>query len=197
MIHTSITQNCTVFLLCRELTWSAILWSHHDVKGKPCNFEAYLCGSLYSTFKLSIQPFVFHNKRFRKLFKDQLDQSKATCSFNYRTSWATPTATATAISIISNTAVEDVNLWILFCYLISRAELPSPPSTPGARALARVSKALEIWFGVWLTPDCTDVSPFGTIYKTQVKEFQISIIDLQAGCIRTTVTSLGVSQHLQ
>ena len=53
---------CLVFLLCREETRSPILWSQNvdsiiwpvvlvgKVKGKPCNFEWYLCGSLYSTF---------------------------------------------------------------------------------------------------------------------------------------------------
>ena len=59
MIHTSITQNCMVFLKHRELTQSAILWSHNfdstkwqtmflcDVRGKPCNFEACLCADHY------------------------------------------------------------------------------------------------------------------------------------------------------
>ena len=61
MIHTSITQNCTVFSLRRELTRSAIYGSQHkwptmfvdEVKRKPRNFEAYLCRSLYSTFTTS------------------------------------------------------------------------------------------------------------------------------------------------
>ena len=51
MIHTSITQNCMVFILLSELTRSAIYASQifdshkwptvlaRDVKGKPCNFE--------------------------------------------------------------------------------------------------------------------------------------------------------------
>ena len=68
MIHTSITQNCTVFLLRRELSLSAIYGSQNfdshkwptvlvrTVKGKPRNFEANLCESLYSTFKTSFQP---------------------------------------------------------------------------------------------------------------------------------------------
>ena len=53
MIHTSITQNCTVFILRRELTRSAIYGSQSfdshkwptvfvdEVKRKPRNFEAY------------------------------------------------------------------------------------------------------------------------------------------------------------
>ena len=54
------------------------------VKGTPCNFEACLCASLYySAFKISFKPFGFHNKRFQTPFKDQLDRSKATCSFNH------------------------------------------------------------------------------------------------------------------
>ena len=65
MIHTSITRNCVVFLLPRRLTRSAIYGSQifdshkwptvlvRKVKGKPRNFEANLCGSLYSTFKTS------------------------------------------------------------------------------------------------------------------------------------------------
>ena len=49
---------------------------------KTCNFERYLLGSLYSTFKTSFEPYTFHNKRFQTLFMDQLDVlSKATCSF--------------------------------------------------------------------------------------------------------------------
>ena len=58
-------RNCIVFLIPRELTRHAILLSQVfdfikwltvlvcKVKGKPHNFEAYLCGSLYSTFKTS------------------------------------------------------------------------------------------------------------------------------------------------
>ena len=65
MIHTSITQNCTVFILRRELTRSAIYGSQSfdshkwptvfvdEVKRKPRNFEAHLCRSLYSTFTTS------------------------------------------------------------------------------------------------------------------------------------------------
>ena len=53
-----------------------------EVKGKPCNFEACLRRSLYSTFKTSFYPYSFYNKRLQTLFKDQLDRSKATCSFN-------------------------------------------------------------------------------------------------------------------
>ena len=65
MIHTSITQNCTVFLLCLELSRSAIYGSQNfdsnkwptmlvdRVKRKPRNFVAYLCRPLYSTFTIS------------------------------------------------------------------------------------------------------------------------------------------------
>ena len=65
MIHTSITQNCTVFFLRRELSRSAIYGSQNfdfhkwptvlldEVKRKPRNFEAYLYRSLYSTFTSS------------------------------------------------------------------------------------------------------------------------------------------------
>ena len=52
-----------------------------DVKGKPCNFEACLCGSLCSTFTASSYPYAFYNERLQMLFKDQLDRSKATCTF--------------------------------------------------------------------------------------------------------------------
>ena len=78
-------QNCMVFLIHRELTRHAILWSQvfdstkwstvlvRKVKRKPRNFEEYLSGTLYSTFKLSFQPiYAFHNKRFQTLFMDQL-----------------------------------------------------------------------------------------------------------------------------
>ena len=52
MIHTNLPQNCVVFLLLCELTWSASYVSQKsdshkwptvvidEVKGKPCNFEA-------------------------------------------------------------------------------------------------------------------------------------------------------------
>ena len=58
MIHTIITQNCTVFILSRELTRSAIYGSQH----------------------LSNHTDFIRNG-YRTLFKDQLDWSKATCSF--------------------------------------------------------------------------------------------------------------------
>ena len=54
------------------------------VKGKPRNFEAYLCGSLYSTSKTSFQPYAFYNKWLQTLFTDQLDWSNATCSFKFK-----------------------------------------------------------------------------------------------------------------
>ena len=92
MIHTNLLRNCVVFLLLCELKrwtiygcqkfdshkWLTVLVD--EVKGKPCNFEACMCGSLYSTFKTSFQPYAFDNKRLLMLFKDQLDRSTATCS---------------------------------------------------------------------------------------------------------------------
>ena len=102
MIHTNLPRNCVVFLLLCELTRSAIYGSQKfdshkwptvlvdEVKGKPCNFEACLCGSLYSTFTTSFYPYAFYNKRLQTLFKDQLDRSKATCSFNADTPWQKP-----------------------------------------------------------------------------------------------------------
>ena len=42
-----------------------------EVKWKQCNFEACLCGSLYTTFKTSFQPYAFYNKWLQMLFKDQ------------------------------------------------------------------------------------------------------------------------------
>ena len=65
MIHTSITRNFVVFLSPRRQTRSAIYGSQvfdshkwltvlvRKVKGKRHNFEANVCGSLYSTFKKS------------------------------------------------------------------------------------------------------------------------------------------------
>ena len=50
------------------------------VKRKTRNFEASLCGSLYSTFKTSFYH-AFYNKRLRGLFTDQFVRSKSTCSF--------------------------------------------------------------------------------------------------------------------
>ena len=63
MVHTNLPRNCVVFLLLCELTRSAIYGSQKcdshkwptvlvdEVKGKPCNFEACLCGLLYSTLQ--------------------------------------------------------------------------------------------------------------------------------------------------
>ena len=65
MIHTSITRNCVVFLLPRRQSRSSNYGSQNfdsykwptvlvrKAKGKPRNFEANVCGSLYSTFKTS------------------------------------------------------------------------------------------------------------------------------------------------
>ena len=82
MIHTNMPRNCVVFLLPRRRTWSAInygsqIFDPHKwptvlvrkAKGKPRNTEAYLCGSLYSSLKISFQPYAFCiNKRSRKCF---------------------------------------------------------------------------------------------------------------------------------
>ena len=92
MIQTSITQNCTVLLLRRELTRSLIKFDSHtpmwptvlvdEVKRKPRNFEAYLCRSLYPTFTTSFYTHIhFITNGYRTLFKDQLDRSKTTCFF--------------------------------------------------------------------------------------------------------------------
>ena len=94
MIYTHLPRNCVVFILLYELTRSAIYGiqksdSHKcptvlvdNVKGKPCSFEACLCGSLYSTFTTSVYPYAFYNNWLQTLFKYQLGRSKATCSFN-------------------------------------------------------------------------------------------------------------------
>ena len=75
MIHTSITQNCVVFLLSHRLTRSAIYGSQifdskkwltvlvRKVKEKTRNSETYLCGSLNCTFKTSFSPYAFYNQR--------------------------------------------------------------------------------------------------------------------------------------
>ena len=38
----------------------------------------------FEPFKISFLPYAFHNKRFQTLFKDRLDRSRATCSFNLK-----------------------------------------------------------------------------------------------------------------
>ena len=95
MIHTSITHNCTVFLLRFSLHGFTVFlarfsfyankhgWPFMGVK----NFKANLCGSLYYTFKTSFQPCAFYKKWLQTLFIE-LVQSKATCSF--KTSCAFP-----------------------------------------------------------------------------------------------------------
>ena len=76
MIHTSNTRNgVTFFTPINDYVSSRS-------KKKTTQFEANVCGSLYSTFKLSFYPYAFYNKRLQTLFKDQLEWSKATCSFN-------------------------------------------------------------------------------------------------------------------
>jgi hypothetical protein len=75
-------RNCTFFLLTQIFDshkWPTVLV--RTVKGKPQNFEANLCRSLYFTFTKSFQPYAFYNKRLQTLFKDQLIRSKATCFF--------------------------------------------------------------------------------------------------------------------
>ena len=67
------------------IKWPTVLV--RDVKWKPCNFEWYLCRSFHSTFKTSFQPYTYYNKQLQTLFKDQLNRSKATCSFKYVVSW--------------------------------------------------------------------------------------------------------------
>ena len=59
MIHTIMPRN-----------WPTLLV--RKIKGKPRNFEAYLCGSIYSTFKTSFSQNAFQNKRFQAFFIDQL-----------------------------------------------------------------------------------------------------------------------------
>ena len=93
MIHTSITQNCTVFLLRRELTRSAIYASQQfdahkwpivlvdEVKIKPRNFEAHLCRSFILLLQHLSNRMHFITNGYRTLFKDQLGRPKATCSF--------------------------------------------------------------------------------------------------------------------
>ena len=78
MIHTNVPRNCTVFLLPRRLTRSAIYGSQifdshkwptflvHTVKGEPRNFKVNLCGSLYSTFKTSSQPYAFYKNGYKR-----------------------------------------------------------------------------------------------------------------------------------
>ena len=92
IIHRNMPRNCVVFLLLCELTWSAIYRSKkfdsnkwptvlvNKVKGKACNFEACLCGSLFLLLK-HLSTHAFYNERLQTLFKDQLGRSKAKCSF--------------------------------------------------------------------------------------------------------------------
>ena len=72
-------QACTICQIFDSHKWPTVLV--RTVKGKPRNFEANVCGPLYSTFKTSFQPMHFMKKRLQTLFIDQLVRSKATCSF--------------------------------------------------------------------------------------------------------------------
>ena len=75
MIHTYLPRNSVVFLLLCELTWRSVIYGSQkfdfhkwptvfvdEVKRKLCNLEVCLCGSLYSTWKKSFQPYAFHTK---------------------------------------------------------------------------------------------------------------------------------------
>ena len=81
MIHSNLPRNCVDFDLLCELTRSVIYGSQKfdshkcltvlvdEVKGKPCNFEAYLCGSVYPTFKTSFQPINFIANGYKRFSK--------------------------------------------------------------------------------------------------------------------------------
>ena len=100
MIHTNMPRKCTVFLLPLWLTRSAIYESQifdshkwptvlvHRVRGKPRNFKANLCGSLYSTFKTSFYQYAFYNKWLQTLFVDQLVPIQGNVSFNPSVLWS-------------------------------------------------------------------------------------------------------------
>ena len=96
MINTNMPQNCMIFLLPCRLTrlaiyGSQIFYSHkwptvlvRKAKGKPHNFEANSCGSLYSTFKTSFQPYMhFITNGYKCFLHRQLVRSKATCPFKW------------------------------------------------------------------------------------------------------------------
>ena len=97
MIHTTMPRNCAVILLHRQLKRSAIygsqIFDSHNrqtvlilkVKGKPRNFEAMLCGSLYILLKHLSNHMHFITNGYKMLFIDQLVRSKATCSFKQNT----------------------------------------------------------------------------------------------------------------
>ena len=86
MTNTNMPRNCTIFLLPRHLTWSPIYGSQifdshkwptvlvRTVTRKPRSFKENLCGSLYSTFKTSFQP--FYKKGLQMLLINQLVQSR-------------------------------------------------------------------------------------------------------------------------
>ena len=91
MIHTNMPRNCVVLLLRTTRStidgsqkidshkWPTVLID--EVKGKPRN-SSDTCVVRYILLLKYLSNHVFYNKRFQTLFKDQLDRSKATCSFN-------------------------------------------------------------------------------------------------------------------
>ena len=101
MIHTNLPRNCVVFLLLCDLTWSASYGSKKfdshkwptvlvdEVKGYPFKFEAYLCGSLYSTFITSFYPYAFYNKQLQTLFRTNLTDPRQREPLNCRTRTST------------------------------------------------------------------------------------------------------------
>ena len=95
MVHTSLPQNCVAFLLLYQLTRSAIYGSQKfdshkwptvlvdEVKGKPRNFEACLCRSLYSTFTTSFYPYALCIKKcFKRFSKTNSTDPRQRVPFN-------------------------------------------------------------------------------------------------------------------
>ena len=78
MVRTSLPRNCVVFHFLCELTQLAIYGSQVDSHKWP---TVHVCVDHCILLLQHLYPYAFYNKRLQTLFKDQLDRSKATCTF--------------------------------------------------------------------------------------------------------------------
>ena len=144
MIHTNMPRNCVVLLLRTTRStidgsqkidshkWPTVLID--EVKGKPRN-SSDTCVVRYILLLKYLSNHIFYNKRFQTLFKDQLDRSKATCSFN-----TTRPRTATSRWGLHLTALGNQPK------STATRDTSTLPSTPGAKTIT-VCKDIGI-FGV-------------------------------------------------
>ena len=137
MIDTKHASKLYGFLIRCELTRSAILWSQNfdstKIADSVCSRRKRgnrtilrdSCDDHSILLLNNLSNHVFHNKRFQTLFNDQLDRSKAMCSFKLtpcvlsHTHTKITTYTTTLISVGQNTERVGTPIWCdktKYCY---------------------------------------------------------------------------------